>query len=62
MREKNRHGGENRSGEIRWDFSVNINPLGMPDYCLETPGQLIDLISTINDQRKAETSGEPHEK
>ncbi len=34
----------------------------VPDYCLETPGQLIDLISTINDQRKAETSGEPHEK
>ena len=31
MREKNRHGGENRSGEIRWDFSVNINPLGMPE-------------------------------
>ena len=31
MTEKNRHGGERRGGEIRFDFSVNVNPLGMPE-------------------------------
>lgn len=28
---RNHHGGEDRSGRIRYDFSVNINPLGMPE-------------------------------
>lgn len=28
---KNRHGGENREKNIRYDFSVNINPLGLPE-------------------------------
>lgn len=31
MTEKNRHGGERRGGNIRFDFSVNVNPLGMPE-------------------------------
>lgn len=28
---RSHHGGEDRSGRIRYDFSVNINPLGMPE-------------------------------
>ncbi len=29
--ERKHHGGEDRSGRILYDFSVNINPLGMPE-------------------------------
>ena len=31
MEKKNHHGGEFQRGEIDFDFSVNINPLGMPE-------------------------------
>ena len=28
-----RHGGDvYRNGNIRYDYSININPLGMPDF------------------------------
>lgn len=31
MEARRHHGGEDRSGGIRCDFSVNVNPLGMPE-------------------------------
>ena len=30
----------------------------VPDYCLETPGQMIDLVSAINDERGVKTCRE----
>ena len=29
---RQRHGGDRYRHTIRYDFSVNTNPLGMPDY------------------------------
>ena len=31
VQKRARHGGEERSGRVRHDFSVNLNPLGIPD-------------------------------
>lgn len=45
----NRHGGEIKD-QIKYDFSVNVNPLGMPDYVKQAIAESIDSLSEYPDR------------
>lgn len=45
----NRHGGEIKD-KIEYDFSVNINPLGMPDYVKQAIAESIDSLCEYPDR------------
>ena len=44
------HGGEIEV-DIKYDFSVNTNPLGMPDYVEKTISKNVELCSKYPDRK-----------
>lgn len=48
------HGGDVYRNTIQYDFSVNINPLGMPPGCMEAAKQGVELCARYPDWRGEE--------
>ena len=46
---KNLHGGDIYRNPVQHDFSVNINPLGMPEGCQEAAKKGVDLAGQYPD-------------
>ncbi|QHQ61259.1 aminotransferase class I/II-fold pyridoxal phosphate-dependent enzyme [Anaerocolumna sedimenticola] len=49
--EQYRHGGEVYDKKIRWDFSVNTNPLGLPEGVKKTLIEQVDTFTLYPDNR-----------
>ncbi len=48
------HGGDVYRNAVQYDFSVNVNPLGMPEGCAEAAGRGVELCARYPDRRGEE--------